>query len=334
MVNRYLVTGGAGFIGSHVVRELLRRGSSEVVVLDDFSGGFRDNVPAGVTVEAGSITDQALLKQLFAKYKFSYVFHLAAYAAEGLSHFIRNFNYNNNLIGSINLINESVIHDVKCFVFTSSIAVYGAGQVPMREDMMPEPEDPYGIAKFAVEMDLMAAMRTFGLNYVIFRPHNVYGEFQNIGDKYRNVIGIFMNQIMQGKPMTIFGDGTQKRAFTYVGDIVPPIVDCVQKPQAYGRVFNVGADIPYTVNTLAAKVAKVMDKPNHPVVHLDARNEVKAAWSDHSSVQKLFGAASATSLDEGLARMVEWVRTVGARKSKDFDNIEIARGLPPSWVNK
>jgi UDP-glucose 4-epimerase len=304
------------------------------VILDDFSGGFRDNVPTGVTVEAGSITDQALLKQLFVKYKFSYVFHLAAYAAEGLSHFIRNFNYNNNLIGSINLINESVIHDVQCFVFSSSIAVYGAAQVPMREDMMPEPEDPYGIAKFAVEMDLMAARRTFGLNYVIFRPHNVYGEFQNIGDKYRNVIGIFMNQIMQGKPMTIFGDGTQKRASTYVGDIVPPIVNCVQRPQAYGRIFNVGADIPYTVNTLAAEVAKVMGKPNHQVVHLDARNEVKAAWSDHSSVQKLFGAASATSLDEGLTRMVEWVKTVGSRKSKDFDNIEIARGLPASWVNK
>jgi len=146
-----LVTGGAGFIGSHVVRELLRRGSSEVVILDDFSGGFRDNVPTGVTVEAGSITDQALLKQLFVKYKFSYVFHLAAYAAEGLSHFIRNFNYNNNLIGSINLINESVIHDVQCFVFSSSIAVYGAAQVPMREDMMPEPEDPYGIAKWFFE---------------------------------------------------------------------------------------------------------------------------------------------------------------------------------------
>src|ERR1700741_4410465 len=224
-----LVTRGAGFLGSHVADELLSHGH-KVVVLDDLSGGFEDNVPSGAVFVKGSILDVELVDRLFERYNFANVYHLAAYAAEGLSHFIRRFNYNNNLIGSINLINESVNYKVECFVFTSSIAVYGKGQVPMLESMVPMPEDPYGIAKYAIEMDLKSAHELFGLNYVIFRPHNVYGEFQNIGDKYRNVVGIFMNQILQGKPLTIFGDGLQQRAFSYIDDVAPVIARAAAEP--------------------------------------------------------------------------------------------------------
>src|SRR5947209_9334431 len=150
-----LVTGGAGFIGSHVADHLLRLGH-RVVVLDDLSGGFIDNVPPDATFVNGSILDEQLVERLFAENEFSYVYHLAAYAAEGLSHFIRRFNYHNNLIGSVNLINEAVNHSVKTFVFTSSIAVYGAAQAPMTESTLPVPEDPYGISKLAVEQDLRA----------------------------------------------------------------------------------------------------------------------------------------------------------------------------------
>src|ERR1035437_4018874 len=190
-----LVTGGAGFIGAHVAKHLLAAGH-RVVVLDDLSGGFTENVPSKALFVQGSILDHALVDGLFVEHKFDYVYHLAAYAAEGLSHFIKRFNYNNNLIGSVNLINASVNHSVKCFVFTSSIAVYGAGQSPMSEDMIPIPEDPYGIAKLAVEQELRVSHEMFGLDYVVFRPHNVYGERQNIGDRYRNVVGIFMNQLL------------------------------------------------------------------------------------------------------------------------------------------
>ncbi|MBC8553504.1 MAG: NAD-dependent epimerase/dehydratase family protein, partial [Candidatus Brocadiales bacterium] len=217
-VKAVLVTGGAGFIGSHVVDELIRL-ENKVIVLDDLSGGFEGNVHKRATLIKGSITDLELIESLFVEYKFEYVFHLAAYAAEGLSHFIKRFNYENNLIGSVNLINASVNHNVKCFVFTSSIAVYGAGQLPMTEDMIPTPEDSYGIAKYAVEQELKVSNEMFGLDYIIFRPHNVYGERQNIGDKYRNVVGIYMNQIMKGEPLPIFGDGEQTRAFTYIKDI-------------------------------------------------------------------------------------------------------------------
>ena len=160
-----LLTGGAGFIGAHVCNELLKMGHN-VVVLDDLSGGFKDNVNPKAKFIKGSVTDHKLLKKLFNKYKFNYVYHLAAYAAEGLSHFIKRFNYTNNLIGSINLINESVKHDVERFVFTSSIAVYGKGQVPLKEDMIPIPEDPYGISKLAVEQELKVTHEMFGLKYI------------------------------------------------------------------------------------------------------------------------------------------------------------------------
>ncbi|MBN1483915.1 MAG: NAD-dependent epimerase/dehydratase family protein [Chloroflexia bacterium] len=324
-----LITGGAGFIGSHVARHCLALGH-QVVVLDDLSGGFADQVPTGAQFVQGSITDPTLVQRLFQEYRFAYVYHLAAYAAEGLSHFIRRFNYNNNLIGSINLINEAIKHRVKCFVFTSSIAVYGANQLPMHEDLIPQPEDPYGIAKYAVELDLRAAHEMFGLDYIVFRPHNVYGENQNIGDRYRNVIGIFMNQVMQGQPMTIFGDGQQTRAFSYIDDVAPHIAGSVNVPAAYNQVFNLGADRPYTVQHLARVVAQAFGVVPD-IRYLPARREVLHAYANHSKAQRVFGLGEPTPLEEGIARMARWARGVGARQSGPFEGVEVRRNMPPSW---
>ena len=331
MINS-LVTGGAGFIGSHVAKHCLAQGH-QVVVLDDLSGGFEDHLPEGVIFIKGSVYDHELLSKLFNEYKFDYVYHLAAYAAEGLSHFIRRFNYNNNLIGSVNLINEAVKHKVKCFVFTSSIAVYGAGQVPMTEEMVPQPEDPYGVSKYAIELDLKAAHEMFGLNYVVFRPHNVYGENQNIGDKYRNVIGIFMNLLMQGQSMTIFGDGEQTRAFSYIDDVAIPIASCVDIPESYNEVFNIGADKPYTINELAEVVAEELGV-ELTKTHLRARNEVVDAYADHSKAHRVFGREEAISLKEGISRMAAWAKEVGARQGQEFDDIEITEKLPDGWELK
>jgi UDP-glucose 4-epimerase len=326
-----LVTGGAGFIGSHVAERLLQNGH-DVVVLDDFSGGFLDNVPSAATVVQGSILDHSLVDRLFKKHRFTYVYHIAAYAAEGLSHFIKRFNYNNNLIGSVNLINASVNHGVECFVFTSSIAVYGAGQSPMTEDMTPLPEDSYGIAKLAVESELKIARRIFGLQYVIFRPHNVYGERQNIGDRYRNVVGIFMNQLLRGEPMSIFGDGTQQRAFTHISDVAPVIAESVEIPEARNQIFNLGADIPYTVNHLAEVIAASLFEKCR-VQHLEPREEVKIAFSDHSKGYRVFGQRHKTSLEVGIRSMAEWVKQHGARESSIFEDIEIPLNLPRSWAS-
>lgn len=325
-----LVTGGAGFIGAHVSRSLIEKGKN-VIVLDDLSGGFQENIPDEAIFVEGSILDHKLLEKLFNEYKIEYVYHLAAYAAEGLSHFIKRFNYNNNLTGSVNLINEAIKHKVKCFVFTSSIATYGALPPPMREDMTPQPEDPYGIAKLAVEMDLKISHEMFDLDYVIFRPHNVYGEYQNLGDRYRNVVGIFMNQLMQENPLTVFGDGSQTRAFTYVGDIGHIIADCVDRKECYGEVFNIGADKEYSVKELASEVMNAMEV-NGEVRFVEARNEVLHAHSDHSKIKSIFGEYSKTSLSDGLKKMALWARETGIKKSTKFENIEITEKLPPIWL--
>ena len=330
-----LVTGGAGFIGSHVVQALLEisgLADMQVVVMDDLSGGFRENVPDDPRVHfvEGSVADDHLVETLFSRYRFRWVYHLAAYAAEGLSHFIRCFNYTNNVIGSTTLINAAVRYEAECFVFTSSIAVYGAAAVPMTESITPRPEDPYGIAKYAVELDLAAATRMFGLDSIVFRPHNVYGERQNIGDAYRNVIGIFMNRLLQGRPMPVFGDGSQRRAFTYIGDIASLIARAPQVPRARNRVFNVGSDRVTTVGGLATAVSQAMGMPER-VEYLAARNEVHEAFASHALAREVFGGGDETPLDEGLRRMAAWVRRVGARQTEEFTGIEVRRNLPPAW---
>ncbi len=326
-----LVTGAAGFIGSHVCDHLVNNGY-KVIALDDLSGGFEDNVNDKAEFIKGSINNIELVNDLFSKHKFTYVFHLAAYAAEGLSHFIRRFNYTNNLIGSVNLINAAInTGSVKCFVFTSSIAVYGKNQLPMKESMTPQPEDPYGIAKFAIEQDLKAAHEMFGINFIIFRPHNVYGERQNIGDPYRNVVGIFMNQIMQGKKLTIFGDGMQTRAFSHIDDVAPLIAKSIEIPEAYNEVFNVGADTPYSVKELASIVCDSFGVKEQ-IESLEARNEVVNAYSTHEKAHNLFGhMLKNIALKEGIERMVKDAKEKGPRKGEKFKNIEIEKNMPPAW---
>ncbi|MEP0262927.1 NAD-dependent epimerase/dehydratase family protein [Dokdonia sp.] len=324
-----LVTGGAGFIGAHVVTHLIEKNHT-VVVIDDLSGGFIENIHPKAIFKQGSITDTDFVNTIFDEFQFDYIYHLAAYAAEGLSHFIRRFNYQNNLIGSINLINAAVNHNIKCFVFTSSIAVYGDQELPLKESQKPQPEDPYGIAKYAVELDLENAHKLFGLNYIIFRPHNVYGPYQNIGDKYRNVVGIFMNQILQKAPLTIFGDGNQSRAFTYIDDVAPYIANAPAFAKAYNQIFNIGSDIPTTVHQLALEIGNVM-KFDIQIDYLEQREEVVHAYSDHSKFTTFFNPVSETSLSQGIQKMVTWVKIHGARESAVFESIEITKNLPTSW---
>ena len=325
-----LVTGGAGFIGRHVASHLLSRGEN-VVVLDDLSGGYEENVPAGAEFVKGSIIDHYLIDSLFDAYQFEKVYHLAAYAAENLSHFIKRFNYTNNLIGSVNLINAAVNHKTSCFVFTSSAAVYGNQPASLTEDIIPQPEDSYGIAKLAVERELRVSHELFGLNYVIFRPHNVYGEYQNTADKYRNVIGIFINQLMGQSPLTIFGDGEQTRAFTHVDDVAPLIAEAADNPAAYLKTFNLGSDDAYTLNQLAEIVQRAYGR-NVGVVHLPARSEVKHVQCSHEMARRILGYQPRVSLPDGVERMIAWAKQIGVRTPREFSEIEIWKNMPPSWV--
>ncbi|MCX7016319.1 MAG: NAD-dependent epimerase/dehydratase family protein [Candidatus Sumerlaeota bacterium] len=325
-----LVTGAAGFIGAHVAERLLRNGHS-VVALDDLSGGFVENVPPGAEFVRGSVCDRDWVESLFARRRFDAVFHLAAYAAEGLSHFIKRFNYENNLAGSVNLLSCAVNHDLRLFVFTSSIAVYGHAEPPMTEDMRPAPVDSYGIAKYAFELELEATRAVFGLPYVIFRPHNVYGEKQNIADRYRNVVGIFMRQALQGETMTVFGDGLQTRAFSHVDDVAPIIADALDRPDCWNQAFNVGADQPYTVLQIAEEVAKALAVQKR-IVHLPPRVEVVHAFADHSKVRRFFGDRPLVSLSEGIARMAVWAKRRGVPPATPAPPVEIPRNLPGGWV--
>ena len=329
MKPKTLVTGAAGFIGSHLIDALCARGH-HVVALDDLSGGFMENLPSGCEFVRASVSDESAVAEVFRKNKFDYVYHAAAYAAEGLSHFIRLHNYRNNVIGSVSLINESVKADVKCFVFLSSIAVYGKGQLPMTENLRPYPEDPYGIGKFAVEMDLEAAHAMFGLPYVVFRPHNVYGERQNINDRFRNVVGIFCRQLLKGEPLSVFGDGQQRRAFTYVGDIADTIARASETPVAHGQIFNIGADQPTSVLELANILMEISGLDTG-INHLPARMEVVDAFSSHEKLERVFGRLERTPLLEGLQRTWEWAKGEKLKPyALDFD-IEIERNMPPSW---
>jgi UDP-glucose 4-epimerase len=328
---RALVTGAAGFIGSHVADGCLALGM-DVVATDDLSGGFIENVPRDATWVQGDLKDPDFCASLWEQGPFDYVYHLGAYAAEGLSHFVRRFNYETNLVASINLINLAILHKARQFVFASSIAVYGAGQTPMTEALTPQPEDPYGVSKYAVELDLRAAHEMFGLDYTVFRPHNVYGERQNVADRYRNVIGIFMNAVLRGDPLPVFGDGTQTRAFSHIDDVAPLIARSPLVPAARNEVFNVGADTPHSILELAEEIALAFDS-EVKLEHLPARNEVVHAFSDHSKVRRVFEPPEPIDLRTGIRRMVDWVREQGPKPPVEFPGeIEIAEKLPPSWT--
>ena len=323
------MTGGAGFLGSHVVDRLLERGA-DVVILDDLSGGFWRNVPERARFVRGSIEDPDLVSRLYAEHRFQHVYHLAAYAAEGLSHFIRRRNYGVNLVGSVNLINAAVNHGVECFVFASSIAIYGAERPPFSEETRVAPVDPYGIAKAAVEADLAAARELFGLRSIVFRPHNVYGERQNLVDPYRNVVGIFMRQVLAGEPCSLFGDGSQTRAFTHVADVAPLIADSVDNPAAHGEAFNVGSDEITSVAELAQRVQDALGR-QVGVTRLPARPEAHDVHARHAKARERLGYAPRVALAQGLARMAAWAKTVEFGRPLGRGDIEIERNLPPSW---
>lgn len=326
---KILITGVAGLIGSHMAEYLLDKGY-EVYGVDDFSGGYIENVDNRVKFHKSSITPYAYfndlsISRIFEQVKPDYVYHLAAYAAEGLSPFIRSFNYTNNLVASINIINECIKHDVKKVIFTSSMAVYGNQEPPFTEDMQPKPCDPYGIAKYAVELDLKQAYEQFGLKYSIVRPHNVIGIRQNIWDKYRNVIGIWIRQTLKNKSIYIFGDGNQERAFSDVKYILEPLEKLMTMGD--GEVFNLGSDHLSTLNS----VANIFRTTYHiPMEYVEGRHEVKNAYCSHEKAKKELGFKDETNLEQTISEMVAWAKTQPDREIKRMP-YEIEKGMYETW---
>ena len=329
-MSKVFVTGCAGLLGANYTRHLLQNGH-EVIGIDDLSGGYKAFVPKGekFTFVKLNLERRKKLVDLFEEHKPDLLFHFAAYAAEGLSPFIRNYNYRNNLICSANLINECIKQNTKV-VFTSSMAVYGEQEPPFTEDKRPQPIDPYGIAKYAVECDLKLAHEQFGLRYNIVRPHNVLGIYQNIWDRYRNVIGIFIRKTLNGIPILVYGDGEQTRAFSDIKYYMEPF-DLLHD-NFDGEIFNIGADKYFSLNEVAETVQKIGKKYGYdvPIEHAPPRHEVKHAYCDHTKAKSMLGFRDNTRLEELIEDVFVWAMKEPNRKVKDRE-YEITKDIYDYW---
>ena len=329
---KIFVTGCAGLLGANYTRHLLANGH-EVIGIDDLSGGYKAFVTKGENFSFVKLNLERRKKivDLFEEHKPEVLVHFAAYAAEGLSPFIRNYNYRNNLICSANLINECIKHDTK-FIFTSSMAVYGEQEPPFTEDKRPQPIDPYGIAKYAVECDLKLAHEQFGLRYNIVRPHNVLGIYQNIWDKYRNVIGIFIRKTLNGQPILVYGDGEQTRAFSDIKYYMEPFDRLLTEYD--GEIFNIGADKHFTLNEVADAVQKVGKKYGYevPIEHGEPRHEVKHAYCDHTKAKSMLQFTDGTNLEELIESMFVWAMKQPNRKVKTME-YEVTKDIYDYWRN-
>ncbi len=332
-MDKVLITGVAGLLGSHFSRHLLDQGY-DVIGVDNLSGGYADFVdPRLVAADKffdNDLADGTALERIFEENKPDYVYHFAAYAAEGLSPFIRHFNYTNNLLCSVNVINNCIKHDIKKLMFTSSMAVYGHGEPPFKEGQTPAPADPYGIAKYAVEMDIKQANDQFGLHYTIIRPHNVIGIYQNIWDKYRNVIGIWIRKSLAGEPITLFGDGKQTRAFSDIKYYMEPFEKIMHRPDC--TIFNLGADHEYELNTIAGLVQTIARESGyHPdIVHLESRHEVKNAFCNHDRAKQLLNFKDDTDIEATIREVFAWAKEQPVRHLKHMD-YEIHKNMYSFW---
>jgi len=330
-----LITGVAGLLGARLAEHLIETQPGITVVgIDNLSGGYVENVHTDVEfINLDLAHEPKKLESVFEKYKPTYVFHLAAYAAEGLSPFIRQFNYDNNLKATAGIVNECIKHDVKRLVFTSTLAVYGHGEGGIfNETQTPKPIDPYGVAKYACEMDIQIAGEQHGLDWCIIRPHNVYGVKQNIWDKYRNVLGIWMFQYMNGEPMTIFGDGEQTRAFSYIDDSLAPLWNAAVRPEASNQIINLGGIEEHSIKEAAMILLEVIG--GGEIVHKEARHEVKHSIPTWKKSVDILGFEHTTNLREGLTEMWEWAQKQPKRDRFVWPSYELEKGIYEYWKTK
>ena len=326
-----LITGVAGLIGSNMADYIAKHHKEYGIIgIDNLFGGYIENVNRQTILYVRDLaTDD--IKDIFETYDIEYVFHFACYAAEGLSPFMRMFNWKNNAVSTANIINCCVEFDVKRLVYTSSMSVYGHGSGNGRFDEKdtPCPVDPYGISKYACEMDINVAGEQHGLDWCIIRPHNVYGKKQNIWDKYRNVLGIWMYQMLHNEPMLIYGDGEQTRAFTYIDDILEPLWNAAVKKEASKEIFNLGNSKEYSLNEAAELLCEMTSY--NKVEHKEARFEVKNAVPTFEKSVRILGFKDKTKLEDGLKDMWEWAKNQQDRPQQKWDKYEINKGLYSYW---
>jgi len=326
---RVLITGVAGFLGSRLADWIIEHiPDAEVIGIDNLSGGYKENLHDLVEFFPVDILDEKV-SEVFSTYRPDYVFHFAAFAAEGLSPFVRSYNYRNNLEATSKIVTECIKNDVTRLIFSSTMGVYGDNPTPFYESDQPNPIDPYGIAKYACELDIRVAGEHHGLDWCIIRPHNVYGVKQNIWDRYRNVLGIWMHQHINGLPMTIYGDGEQTRAFSYIDDCLEPLWKSSQESTCSKQIINLGGTKHYSMNEANEIIREVMG--GGTLSYKEKRYEVKNAYSSYQKSIDLLGYNDKTSLIDGLTTMWNWVKTQPNRVSKGFDQYELDKGLYSFW---
>jgi UDP-glucose 4-epimerase len=330
---KILITGVAGLLGSRLSDYIIENHQDvHIVGIDDMSGGYRDNVNSKVELWEMNLVS-GNIEECFERHQFDYVYHFAAYAAEGLSPFIRTYNYQNNLVATSRIITQSIKHNIKRLVFTSTLAVYGHGDGNIfDEKQLPKPIDPYGVAKYGCEMDIQIAGEQHGLDWCIIRPHNVYGIKQNIWDKYRNVLGIWMYQHLNGQPMTIFGDGTQTRAFSFIDDSLEPLWKASFKPEASKQIINLGGIEEVSINEASKILREVIGKGE--ILYLEGRHEVKHSIPTFQKSIDILEFNYKTSMKDGLTIMWDWAKKQPIRERFVWPFYELDKGIYSFWKTK
>ena len=333
MKKTVLITGVAGLLGSRLADWIIEnKPEYKVVGIDDLSGGFKENINPKVDFWQMNLIKHPI-ENIFEVHKIDYVFHFAAYAAEGLSPFIRTYNYDNNLKSTARLVNECIKNDVKRLIFTSTLAVYGHGNGGIFDETQQQsPIDPYGVAKYACEMDIQIAGEQHGLDWCIIRPHNVYGVKQNIWDKYRNVLGIWMYQHLNGEDMTIFGDGEQTRAFSFIDDSIEPLWNSAIRKEASKEIINLGGTEEISIKDASTILREVIGEGK--VTHLEPRHEVKHSIPTFQKSIDILGFEYKTSMKEGLTQMWEWAKEQPMRERFFWENYELEKGIYSFWKTK
>ena len=330
---KIFVSGIAGFLGSHLADAFIKDGH-HVVGCDSLIGGELSNVPA----EAEFYQYDCCYRNSMLKITkgCDLVYHTAATAYEGLSVFSPHLITNNIVTGSVSLFSAAIENKVKRIVFCSSMARYGTNKVPFREDYIPKPQDPYGIAKVAAEDILKNLCEVHNVEYVIAVPHNIIGPRQKYDDPYRNVASIMINLMIQNRQPIIYGDGKQKRCFSYVDDDLFCLKEMATSKKVLGQTINIGPDEEFiTINELAEKIANQLKVNLNPRYMRGRPQEVIEATCSAEKARKLLNYKTKTSLDDGISKMIEYIKSKGPKKFRYHLDIEIINSkTPDTWKKK
>lgn len=303
-MSTYLVTGGAGFIGSHLVDELLRRGA-RVRVADNFSTGRRENVPPSVEVVAGDLADESIARRAVSGCEF--VLHQAAIPSVPRSVSDPVGSHRANVDATLNVLVAARDAGVRRLVFAGSSSVYGnAPTLPKHEAMPPAPLSPYALQKFTSEQYCRLFASLYGLETVTTRYFNVFGPRQQPGSPYSGVISLFVDALSHGRAPHVHGDGGQTRDFTYVGDVVQGVLACCEKPHVSGEVINVAAGGRVSLRELIDTLQRILGTAIEPTFGPPREGDVRDSQADIEKARRLLGFEPVWSLEDGLRKTVEW----------------------------